>query len=470
MAETETADAPPEEMEGLYGLTEELAAATRRALDDAPEDSADVLELLPPPVLKLHPADMADLLEQLSEPQRQALVRGLGRSFDPEALSYLDESVRLSLLDEIDNSAVARLVAELETDDALQVIETLEEEDQREVLDAIPAAERLLYEQGLAFPEYTAGRLMRREVVAAPEFWTVGQTIDYMRDAGEGELPDDFYTIIVVGPALKPAGMVYLSRLMRSRRVTALADIMTEDMKILPATMDQEDVAFVFRQYGLVEAPVVDDEGRLVGVITVDDVVDVIDEEAEDDILKLGGVSEDDFYDDVVSTTRMRFSWLAVNLATAIAASLVIGLFEASIAQVAALAVLMPIVASMGGNAGTQTLTVAVRALATNELTAGNALRIVGKETLVGSVNGILFAIIAGLIAWFWFGSWVLGATIAVAMVVNLIVAGLSGVVIPVLLDRWGLDPAVASSVILTTVTDVVGFFVFLGLATLILF
>lgn len=470
MAEIEEAPPPVEDFDRLYGLTEEVVAAVRRALDETPDGEITPMNALPSAVLELHPADMADLLEQLSDAQRKELIRSLGAQFDPEALSYLDESVRLALLDEIDNVSVAQLVSTLETDDALQVIETLGEEDQREVLDAIPAEERLLYEQSLSYGEYTAGRLMRREVVAAPEFWTVGQTIDFMRDAEKDVLPDDFYTIIVVGSTLKPVGKVYLSHLLRARRNVPLADIMTEDMKTIPATMDQEDVAFLFRQYGLVEAPVVDEDGRLVGAITVDDVVDVIHEEAEDDILKMGGVSEDDFYDDVVSTTRMRFSWLAINLLTAIAASLVIGLFEASITKVAALAVLMPIVASMGGNAGTQTLTVAVRALATNELTTGNALRIVLKETLVGGVNGLLFAVLMGLIAWGWFADPLLGSTIAVAMVVNLVIAGLTGVMIPILLDRWGLDPAVASSVILTTVTDVVGFFVFLGLATLVLF
>jgi len=470
MAEIEEAPPPVEDFDRLYGLTEEVVAAVRRALDETPDGEAASIDALPPAVLELHPADMADLLEQLNDAQRGALIRTLGSAFDPESLSYLDESVRLGLLDEIDNVSVAQLVSSLETDDALQVIETLDEEDQREVLDAIPAAERLLYEQSLSYGEYSAGRLMRREVVAAPEFWTVGHTIDFMRDAEKDVLPDDFYTIIVVGSTLKPVGKVYLSHLLRARRNVPLAEIMTEDMKTIPATMDQEDVAFLFRQYGLVEAPVVDEDGRLVGAITVDDVVDVIHEEAEDDILKMGGVSEDDFYDDVVSTTRMRFSWLAINLVTAIAASLVIGLFEASITKVAALAVLMPIVASMGGNAGTQTLTVAVRALATNELTTGNALRIVLKETLVGGVNGLLFALLMGLIAWGWFADPLLGSTIAVAMVVNLLIAGLTGVMIPILLDRWGLDPAVASSVILTTVTDVVGFFVFLGLATLVLF
>lgn len=463
MSEIETPPRAEDELDGLYGLSDELIADVRQALDD---EQAGRLRGLTQP---LHPADVADLIEQLNQNERLDLIDILGEAFDAEVFSYLDDAVREDLSDALDNERLASIVGELESDDALGVIETLDEADQREVLGAIPADERLIYEQGLSYPEHAAGRLMRREIVSAPDFWTVGQTIDFMRDEGV-EMPDDFYAIVVVGPSLRPAGMVYLSKLLRARRPVKLKDIMVDDMKLIPATMDQEDVAFLFRQYGLVEAPVTDDEGRLVGIITVDDVVDVIDEEAEDDILKLGGVSEDDFYDDVVSTTRMRFSWLAVNLLTAIAASLVIGIFEASIAQVAALAVLMPIVASMGGNAGTQTLTVAVRALATNELTAANAVRIVLKETLVGGVNGLIFAVIMGALAWAWFANPVLGGTIAVAMIVNLLVAGLTGVVIPLVIDKLGLDPAVASTVILTTVTDIVGFFVFLGLATLILF
>jgi len=306
---------------------------------------------------------------------------------------------------------------------------------------------------------------MRRETVTVPEFWTVGQTIDFMRNE-DVELPEDFYNIIVVSPSHKPVGMIHLSKLLQTRRVVPVSAIMDAEAKVMRADMDQEDVAFLFRQYGLVEAPVTDSGGRLVGVLTIDDIVDVMEEEHEDDILKLGGVSEDDFYSDVVRTTRLRFSWLLVNLATAIVASLVIALFEDSLERIVALAVLMPIVASMGGNAGTQTLTVAVRALATNELTARNAARILTKEVLVGCANGFLFAIIMGVIAWLWFGDPLLGGVIAVAMILNLIVAGLSGVLIPLAIEKIGQDPAIASTVFLTTITDVVGFFVFLGLAT----
>lgn len=344
--------------------------------------------------------------------------------------------MRESIVDELPNAVLANIVRDLESDDVIDFLEDLDEEDQREILDSVPAEDRVLYEQSLSFPEYSAGRLMRRETVTIPEFWTVGQTIDFMRGE-ETDLPDDFYNLIVVTPAHKPVGLVQLSKLLRTKRVVPISAVMETDNKVMPADMDQEDVAFLFRQYGLVEAPVVDGDGRLVGVLTIDDIVDVMDEEHEDDILKLGGVSEDDFYSDFMETTRLRFSWLMVNLATAIVASLVIALFEDALTKVVALAVLMPIVASMGGNAGTQTLTVAVRALATNELTTKNALRILVKEVLVGGANGILFAIIMGIIAWLWFSDPLLGGVIAVAMIANLVIAGLCGVLIPWGSKRW---------------------------------
>ncbi|MBT7943891.1 MAG: magnesium transporter, partial [Alphaproteobacteria bacterium] len=287
---------------------------------------------------------------------------------------------------------------------------------------------------------------------------------------GEGDLPDQFYDLFVVDPAHKPIGSITLSRLLRTGRAAAVTDIMGTDMKILPVTMDQEEVALVFRQRDLVSAPVVDEAGRLVGAITIDDVVDVIHEEFEEDIMRLGGVKEDDLYDATVATTQARFMWLLVNLVTAILASIVIGLFDATLEQMVALAVLMPIVASMGGNAGTQTLTVAVRALAMKELTPTNAARVIGKEALVGVFNGVLFAGLIGGVAWFWFGNSALGVVIGMAMIVNMFVAGVAGTTIPLALNKFGIDPAVASSVFLTTITDVVGFFVFLGLAALFLF
>jgi magnesium transporter len=300
----------------------------------------------------------------------------------------------------------------------------------------------------------------------------VGHTIDFMRQAAEGDddiLPDSFYDIFVVDPTHKPVGMIHLSHLLRAKRPVKVSDIMETELKLISVNMDQEDVAFLFRQRDLVSAPVVDEAQRLVGAITIDDVVDVIHEEHEEDMLALAGVGEDDLYDAAIDTTKARFRWLLVNLFTAILASLVIGLFATTLEQIVALAILMPIVASMGGNAGTQTLTVAVRAMAMRELTATNAYRVIGKEVLVGAINGVLFAVITGAIAWFWFDTPQIGLIIGLAMIINMVVAGLAGAAIPLVLDRFGIDPAIASSVFLTTVTDVVGFFAFLGLAAVFL-
>lgn len=455
----------PDAFEELYGVTEELVDHVVEALDEnqSPDQVKALLE-------SLHAADIADLLEQLSPANRERLITILGDDLDSEVWTYLDYSIREDIVDELETEQLAEIVTGLASDDAVDIIEDLDEADQKELLDAIPADDRAIYEKSLSYPEESAGRLMQREVVTVPNFWTVGQTIDYMRDE-RIELPDDFYNLVIVDPSHKPVGLVKLSKLLRTGRETRVQEIMAEDMKVIPATMDQEDAAFLFRQYGLVEAPVVDEDegGRLVGVITVDDIVDVLDEEYEEDILKMGGVKEDDFYSDVIETTRMRFSWLLVNLGTAIVASLVIALFSDTLEQVVALAILMPIVASMGGNAGTQTLTVAVRALATNELTPSNAIRIVGKEVIVGGLNGILFAILMGVIAWAWFSAPMLGVVIASAMIINLLVAGLAGTLIPLGLEKLGQDPAISSSVFLTTITDVIGFFAFLGLAAWVL-
>ena len=457
-------DSIPQEIDAdaldeLYGLSDDLINDIRVGLIDG-RDPSFYENLLDP----LHSADIADLLEQLSGNEREQLIEILGDRLDADVWSHLDYAVREDVIEDLDTSQMVEIVNELPSDDAVDFLEDLDEEEQKELLDAIPADDRALYEKSLSYPEESAGRLMQREVVTIPSFWTVGQTIDHMRDE-DIELPDDFYNLVIVDPSHKPVGMVKLSKLLRTARSSNVTDIMWEDMKIIPVNMDQEDAAFLFQQYGLVEAPVVEEGGRLVGVITVDDIVEVLDEEHEEDVLRLGGLKEDDFYSDVVETTRLRFSWLLVNLATAIAASFVIGLFEATLEKIVALAILMPIVASMGGNAGTQTLTVAVRALATNELTPANAMRIVGKEVLVGGVNGILFALLMGLVAWFWFNDPNLGAVIAGAMIVNMLIAGLAGTLIPLGLEKVGKDPAIASTVFLTTITDVVGFFSFLGLA-----
>jgi len=426
---------------------------------------------------ELHPADAADLLERLGADERARVVEILRSDFDSEILSELDETVRDHVVECLGVENVAAFIVGMDSDDALEVVEELDEDEQQQVLDAIPVGDRTLIEEGLSYPEDSAGRLMQREVVTIPTFWNVGETIDFLRKSadrddgeGENELPTQFYDLFVVDPSHKPVGTIPLSRILRTRRPVSVTDIMETEMKLLPVTTDQEDVAFVFRQRDLVSAPVVDDGGRLVGAVTIDDVVDVIDEEHEEDIMFLGGVKEDDLYDATLDTTRARFMWLLINLGTAILASIVIGLFDATLEQMVALAVLMPIVASMGGNAGTQSLTVAVRALAMKELTSTNAVRVIGKEALVGVFNGILFAVLIGIVVWLWFGSVGLGVVIGLAMIVNMFVAGLAGTTIPLALDRMGIDPAVASSVFLTTLTDVVGFFVFLGLAALLLF
>ena len=455
-------DREDDDLEGLYGLTDDLVRSVHAAI--AADDRATVRELVEP----LHAADQADLVQALSSADRDLIEKYLGREFDPQLFAYLDEAVREDLLEDLEPEALARVVNELDTDDALDIIEDLEDADQAALLQQMPVGERALYEEALGYPEESAGRLMRREYAAIPIDWSVGQAIDYMRS--DAELPDEFYGLFVVGPDHKPTGIVMTSRLLRRRRYVPVKNIMETEIKLIPVTMDQEDVAFLFHQYGLVEAPVIDDAGRIVGVITFDDVVHVIHEEHEEDILKLGGVQADDLYEAVVATTRLRGSWLLVNLATAILASIVIGLFQAEIEKVVALAVLMPIVASMGGNAGTQTLTVAVRALAVRELTASNALRVLGKELLVGAINGLVFAVLMGTVAYFWFSEMEIALVIGAAMIVNLVVANVAGLLIPLGLDRAGIDPAVSSGVILTTVTDVIGFLFFLGLAGLVLF
>lgn len=420
----------------------------------------------------LHYADVADLLERLSREERGQFVEVIRDQFDPEVLAELDETVREEIVGHLGVRDVATALTELDSDDAVEVLEEMDEAQQRAVLDHIPDEERTLIEESLSYPDDSAGRLMQREIVTVPSHWNVGQCIDFVRriaEEDEGRLPSVFYDIFAIDARHHPVGSIALSKLMSSRRQVPVTEVMEEDMQQIYVNTDQEDVAFLFRQRDLVSAPVVDANGRLVGAITVDDVVDVIHEEHEEDIMRMGGVSEDDLYNAAVSTTRTRFSWLCVNLLTAILASIVIGLFDATIEEIVALAVLMPIVASMGGNAGTQTLTVTVRALATKELTASNAYRIISKEVIVGVFNGVIFAVLTGIVAWVWFQSPELGGVIAVAMLINMVVAGFSGAVIPIALDKFGADPAIASSVFLTTMTDVVGFFAFLSLAALVL-
>jgi len=429
------------------------------------DDRDKLIELMEP----LHAADIADLLEQISSFDRARLIRLYDLEFDGDILSELDESVRDEVIALLTPQVLQEAMRELDSDDVVDIIEDLEDAQQATIMDALDDVDRAAVEQALAYPEYSAGRLMQREVVMAPEHWTVGAAIDHLRATPEDELPDQFYHIIIVDPRLHPVGNVTLGKLMRSKRETPLASLMEETFQIIPALRAEGDVAYAFNQYHLISAPVVDEDGRLIGVITIDDAMAVLDEEHEEDILRLAGVGDGSLSDRVIETTKQRLPWLAVNLVTAIAASMVISQFEVALAQIVALAVLMPIVASMGGNAGTQSLTVAVRALATKDLTGSNVWRVIRRECLVGLINGSIFAVVMGVVGVIWFGSPALGYVIATAMVINMVVAGLAGTGIPILLERAGVDPALASGAFVTTVTDVVGFFAFLGLAAAVL-
>ena len=411
----------------------------------------------------LHESEIGDLIESLQPEQRHALVRLMGDDFDFTALTEVDEAIRRNIVGDLPNEKVAEGIGELDSDDAVYILEDLDEEDQEDILAKLPFTERIRLRRSLDYPEDTAGRRMQTEFVAVPQFWSVGQTIDYMRE--DEDLPDSFSQIFVIDPTFKLLGAVDLDRILRSKRDIKIEAIMHETARPIPAEMDQEEAAQLVEQYDLLSAAVVDENDRLVGVLTIDDVVDVLQEEAEEDIKRLGGVGDEELSDDVAATVRSRFPWLMVNLATAVLASVVIGLFDATIQQMVALAILMPIVASMGGNAGTQTLTVAVRALATRDLDIYNAGRIIRREVSVGFINGILFAVVVALLAYAWFGSGQLALVIAAAMVINMLSAGIAGILLPLLLDKLNVDPAIASAVFVTTVTDVVGFFAFLGLA-----
>ncbi|WP_370301299.1 magnesium transporter [Pseudooceanicola sp.] len=450
-----------EREDGAYTLDRKAVAAILYAVDI--DDRDKLVELMEP----LHQADIADLLEQINAYDRARLIRLYDREFDGEILSELDEGIREEVIAILSPHVLAEAVRELDSDDVVDLVEDLEEPQQEAILDALDELDRAAVEQALSYPEGSAGRLMQSEVVVAPEHWNVGQAIDHMRSAET--LPDQFYHIVLVDPRMHPIGNVTLGKVMASRREVPLAELTEEMFRVIPVTQDEGDVAYAFNQYHLISAPVVNEDGRLVGQITIDDAMIVLDEEHEEDIRRLAGVGEGSLADRVIDTVRGRFPWLGVNLVTAILASLVIAQFEGVIAQFVALAVLMPIVASMGGNAGTQSLTVAVRAIATKDLTGSNVWRVIRREVLVGLMNGLAFALIMGLVGLVWFGSLGLAAVIAASMVINLVVAGLAGTVIPVLLDKLRVDPALASGAFVTTVTDVVGFFAFLGFAALYL-
>ena len=442
-----------------FGITDRLIAEVLDAV--AAEDATAIDTLLDP----LHPADIAHLIEQIDGRDRRDLISVWKGGMDGDTLSELNESLREEIIEQLAPADLAEAVRELESDDVVDLVEYLDDDQQEAVLGALDAGDRVVVEQALSYPEESAGRHMQSELVRAPEHWTVGDAIDFLRS--DVVLPDQFYHVILVDPRLKATGYVTLGRILSNPRDMPLSDLTEDTFRTFHVTQDVEEVAQAINHYHMITAPVVDDDDRIVGVITIDDAMAFLEEEAHEDILRLAGVGEGSLSDRVIDTTKRRFPWLAVNLVTAIFASLVISLFEDTIAGLVALAVLMPIVASMGGNAGTQSLTVAVRAIATRDLTTANVWRVIRREILVGLINGLIFAIVMGIVGVLWFGSPMLGVVIAVAMVINMVVAGLAGTVIPVTLERFGIDPALASGAFVTTVTDVVGFFAFLGLAAM---
>ena len=413
---------------------------------------------------ELHPADFSDQIEQLTDEEREILVSSAPQLISADVLAELEDEVVEDILPLLPTPQIARAVSELDNDEATQIIEEMESEQREAVFDALGVADRAMLEASLQFGDETIGRLMQREFVAAPEFWTVGDTIDHMRETGE-QLPDMFFNIYVVSAAFKPIGFISLSKLMRAPRERKLSSLMARKLTVIEQDMDQEDAAYLFQKYNLISAPVVDESGRLCGMMTIDDILTIVQTENTEDILALAGVSDAGLTDTAMSIVKARGPWLFVNLLTAILASLVIAQFDYAISQIVALAVLMPIVASMGGNAGTQALTVAVRALSERDLTPKTAWRAVRREAGAALIIGLIFAAALALITFVWFGDPRLSAVAFAAMVVNHFCAGLAGILVPLGLKRVGADPAVASSVFVTTVTDVVGFFAFLGFA-----
>ena len=460
MSESEPVSAAPDAaiMDDEDRLRPEFVERVLDAVDAGDNETARAL------VEPLHPADIADLIELAARDERDGLVKALAGIVDADVYAELNEHVRETLIDEMAPEQVADLAGQLDTDDAVAIIEDLDHAEQRAVLERMEPDDRAAVEEALTYPEETAGRLMQRDLIAVPEHWKVGQLIDYMRSTDE--LATDFWEVFVVSADHHPVGTCKLSTIMRTPRTAMVRDIMVEDQTLIPVDMDQEEVALRFQKYALISAAVVDGSGRLVGMITVDDVVHIIQEEAGEDVLLLSGAGEGDINEPIVDTYKSRVRWLAANLMTALVAATVIRFFEHSIERLAILAVLMPIVAGVGGNAGTQTLAVTVRAIATNQLTGSNRWRAVGRELRVAILNGLTIAVLVGFGVVVILGSPQLGAVIAAAMLFNIIVAGLAGVLVPLTLERAGTDPAVASSVFVTMVTDSVGFLAFLGLAT----
>ena len=444
-----------------YVLDKHKMAVVLSAL--ASGNRVNLTEVLEP----LHPADIADLIEQLSTTDRARFIRLYDKEFYGEILAEIDEHIREEVISELSPDVLAEAVRDLESDDVVDLVEDLEEEQKETILGVLDEGDRVAVKSLLSYPEQSAGRLMQREVVIAPEHWSVGMAIDFLRN--NANLPEQFYHIVLVDPRLHPVGNVSLGKLMSSKRSVLLKEIIEDAFQVIPADQDEADVAYAFNQYHLISAPVVDRENRVVGVITIDDAMVVLDEELEEDIMLLAGVGDSSVSDTIIETVKGRLPWLTVNLVTAILASIVIARFEATIAQFVALAILMPIIASMGGNAATQSLTVAVRAIATKDISSTNIGRVIRREVGVGILTGLIFAVSMGLIGIFWFGTAMLGVVIAISMLINLIVANLAGTTIPVILEKLGIDPALASGACVTTVTDVVGFFAFLSIAGILL-
>jgi magnesium transporter len=416
----------------------------------------------------LHEADLGALVEALDPEDRPRLISLMGGDFDFAALTEVDDNVREEILEELPSATVAEGVRDLDSDDAVTILEDLGRKEQEEILESLPAGERLALRRSLDYAEDSAGRLMQTDLITVPPFWTVGQTIDHLRETPEDDLPESFYEVFVTGPDQKLLGNVFLDKLLRTTRPVRMEDIMDPDRRRVAVTADRNEVARLFERYNLISVPVVDDQQRLAGVITIDDVVDVIQEEAEADIKALGGVQEtEELSDSFWAISKSRFTWLLVNLFTAFIAASVLKLFASQLEKMVALAVLAPIVASQGGNAATQTMTVAVRALATQELTRANAVRIIARELFVGVLNGAAFGLITALVAGAWFSLPGLGVVIGLAMLTNLVAGALGGILIPMALDKLKIDPAVSSGAFVTTVTDVVGNYAFLGIATL---
>ena len=417
----------------------------------------------------LSSGEIANIIEQLDASDRKKLIFFLGSSIEPEIILELDKDIRKEIISVVGEHTFLNVVSKLDTDDLIVVLEEVDEDKRGQYLKLLPKkSQRELVKKGLKFPEDTAGRIMSTNVVSVSASWTIGKTLKFLRQKKE-LLPDDIFEVYILDSKKKPVGTLNLNTLVRSSSNTTVRDIMNTQFKTIPIDTDQEEIALGFKQNNLISAPVVDKSGKIVGQINSDDIIDIIEEEAEEDLLRLSGVQSGHIYSAVLQTIKSRFTWLLINLFTAIAASFVIAIFESSLKQVVALAILMPIVASMGGNAGTQTLTVAVRALALREITRANALRVIGKEFVVGAINGLIFAVIIGTIASYWFEMPLLGFVIAAAMILNLVIACLSGILIPLILDKTGVDPAIASTVLLTTITDIFGFFTFLGLGTIYL-